>query len=142
MERAFSKRGALVLVYLRKGSPGQAWNGEVKQKKRSTPPTYMHAHIHATMRAHRMRVVETRCSAFENEFKHAEAPVAEVSGSVNFGDKFHEVHSGHDVRARARSRTRSAYISRCTADSRRWHSSNRNRRFGSLHSIRCRDRLR
>lgn len=50
------------------------------------------------VRAHnasrRMGVVETRCFAFENEFKHTEAHVTEVSGSVNFGDKFHEVHFG------------------------------------------------
>lgn len=48
--------------------------------------------------ARRMRVVETRCPAFENEFKHTEARVTEVSGSVNFSDKFHEVHFGWRTR--------------------------------------------
>ena len=53
--------------------------------------------------------METRCSAFENEFKHTEAHVTEVSGSVNFGDKFHEVHLGWRMRVYTRMRTRSVY---------------------------------
>jgi len=57
-----------------------------------------------------MGVVETRCSAFENEFKHTEARVTEVSGSVNFGDKFHEVHFGSRTRMCARMRDRSVYL--------------------------------
>lgn len=78
--------------------------------------------------------METRCPAFENEFKHTEARVTEVSGSVNFSDKFHEVHFGWRTRL---------YV--CTLEARivlqpripgaTKHSSNGNHHFDSLHSM-------
>lgn len=62
--------------------------------KRGTEERNKIKRVHTMRAVRRMGVVETRSSAFENEFKHTEARVTEVSGSVNFGDKFHEVHFG------------------------------------------------
>jgi len=111
-------------------------NGEMKRKKKAKKrgkkgkkgerarSTHTHTHTHTYIHIYAQRestargiggIVETRCSAFENEFKHAEARVAEVSGSVNFGDKFHQVHSGTAyARVHVRAHTRSG-VSRCSS---------------------------
>lgn len=60
--------------------------------------------------------------------KPKRARATEVSGSVNFGDKFHEVHFGRRSRARAHLRTRNAYriatrgSPGATRNSRKWES--------------------
>lgn len=88
----------------------------MKQNKKN-PMARAHSHTRTMRVARGMRVVETRCPAFENEFKHIEARVTEVSGSMNFGDKFHEVHfAWRCVRARAHVCTfaHSKRVSYCT----------------------------
>lgn len=140
LDRERSRSGArFVLVYLRKGSSGQVKNGEANKMKRVRVHTHPRTHVrtHTMRAARRTGVVETRCPAFENEFKHTEARVTEVSGSVNFGDKFHEVHFGwrtwmHVCALETR------IVLQCESET----NSSGNHRFGSLHSIRCRDRLR
>lgn len=79
-----------------------------------------------------MGVVETRCSAFENEFKHTEAHVTEVSGSVNFGDKFHEVHLGWAY-ACVCTYAYSKRVSHCNAD----REATKQVRMGITVSVRC-----
>lgn len=75
--------------------------------------------------------METRCSAFENEFKHTEARVTEVSGSVNFGDKFHEVHFGWCTRVCTYAHSKR--VSYCYAD----RGATKQVRMGITVSVRC-----